>query len=84
MWTISKVFIEFGYNIGSVLCFGFFDCEGYEGILAPWPWIELLPRALEGSVLTLDYQGSLQKFLITWKNLFNSAWYNAELNKAEY
>ena len=44
MWTFLKVFIEFVYNIVSVLCFG---------SLAMWDLSSLTtPLALEGKVLT--------------------------------
>ena len=56
MWTIFKAFIEFFYNIVSVvfmLCF-----FGHEacGILAPRPGIEPTVPALGGEVLTTGGQ----------------------------
>ena len=39
MWVIFKVFIEFCYNIASVLCFGF-SALRHVGILASQPEME--------------------------------------------
>ena len=65
MWTIFKAFIEFFYNIVSVvfmLCF-----FGHEacGILAPRPGIEPTVPALGGEVLTTGLLGeSLYTFFL--------------------
>ena len=58
MWVIFKVFIEFCYNIASVLCFGF-SALRYVGILAPQPEIEPVFLALEGEVLTTGLPGTV-------------------------
>ena len=66
MRTIFKVFIEFCYNIASVLCFGFLAVR-HSGILAPQPGIEPAPAALEGEVLTTGPPGKS-----LWAFTFNS------------
>ena len=54
MWTIFKVFIEFVTILLLCHVFGGEAC----GNLAPQPGIEPAPLALEGKVLTTDFQGS--------------------------
>lgn len=43
LWTISKVFIAFGYSI--------------TGTLAPWPGIKARSPAMEGQILTTEWPG---------------------------
>ena len=64
--TIFKVFTEL--VAGSILHFGFFDCEAC-GIYAPWPGMELACPAPESKVLTTYWKSFIGK-----KNLkINSA-----------
>ena len=62
MWTIFKVFIDFCYDIASVLCFGFLATR-HLGTSAAQPGIKPTPPALEGKVLTTDHQGSPSTYI---------------------
>ena len=65
MWSIFKVFIEFGTLLLLFYIVVFFDCKVY-GILVPWPGIKLSFPALEGEVLTTgSLRESLKLFLIS-------------------
>ena len=77
MWTIFKVFIEFGTIL---LLFYFFGPEAYE-ILAPSPWIEPILPALEGEVLST---GPLRKSPITCLRIRQCEVYESTLKKQSF